>query len=232
MEKSKQPVQGFNDISERLQTTQQQLATSKKELADAYESSAKHARALFDYIEKTKEVETRLHECNLTIDAANNEKENLKLRMKKLQSDCDAKSEAFATLTQEYRSLELSYRELEKKLRDQKKTVYQANEQSSSFERQREQMELQIFKSAKIINDLNDEIALLQERIRESQSNDKKRQRNLSDISITPPSPDSFVSPSLLDAAALCAGMYEKPPIAKHRILVCFHSDNVNSSFC
>ena len=63
--KSKQPIKGFQDQTERLQVAQAELATSKKELAEAYEKSAKHARSLFDYIERTKEIETKLHQSNL-----------------------------------------------------------------------------------------------------------------------------------------------------------------------
>ena len=226
--KSKQPIQGFKEQGDRVHELQQQLADSKKELAESYEQSAKHARALFDYIENAKEAERRVLQARIEIDTAQNDKESLLNRVSILESSLERKSEALDTLSCEYKSLEGLFRGMEDKMKEQSKEMYQLREKASVDAQQRDHMESQIISSAKLINDLNEEIM----RLREPQ--DKKRPRNLSMPVVQMEKDDSneliksssskMFEMSVLDSSA-CMGYYDKPPIAKHRVLVCYTGD-------
>ena len=48
-----------------LQNTRDQLMKTQSELSTSYEQSSKHARALFDSLEKSKLMEEKVHEYKM-----------------------------------------------------------------------------------------------------------------------------------------------------------------------
>lgn len=238
MFKNLQPREVIKVHSDRSSELERELAESKKELADAYEQSAKHARSLFDYIENSKESERKYLATKEELDILENEKEKLHSRISMLNRSLDSKQEAFDTLTEEYKSLSTLYMSVETKLKEQCKEIYDAKEKAEKEAIERKHMENQIIKSASIINDLNEEIL----RLREANKLEKKRPRinsvpNVGKGKEEKESQSKSYSnsnsklfdgiSSVLDSS-VCMGYYDKPPIKKHRILETAHSDPIN----